>query len=518
MKKLNWILGVSILGIALFLFLDSLRHVIIYHEQHQLFLFSKEYFHKHIIEAGLRLDYITDFIIQFFYHPFAGAIVVSLLLSMLYLLNLGITCRITQRNDPLHLALIPPLVLIVAHTSIDFKFNCLVGMCITMLFLFFAALIKGWMKYILMISVYLVLVFLFGWKFPTYAVAAAIVSCASAFSVGRIRIGRKLYVVLTSVLICFYGGTTFYWFLKSYNNRERILLEANSSVNAKEWENVLRCAKRYRGDNQLIDYFKNMALYHLGRMPYDLLDYSQTSGATSLYLPWTGEGIRSEYGHYIYEQLGYINEAHRWAFESMVVNGETAPLLLNLIRYNILMERPYVALRFINVLKKSIFYHKKAMQYEEIVFTGRIPDLKILKYDKDEPNRFANVINLGPEFIYILKKQPDNRMAFEYLMSFLLLSNDLPRFMENLRLIDNFIYPEMPHIYMEAMYYYKMSLPRGEFEKLGFDISPETEERFKEYFTLSKTNNIDLLEKKFGNTYWFYINHKSSHSRNSLIH
>lgn len=516
MKKLNWILYFSILGALLFLFLDSLYHVIIYTEQHHLFLFNNEYLHKHLIEPNLRLDYITDFVVQFFYIPFIGAILISLLLSALYLLNTTITYRIVQHSDPLQLALVPPLLLVVAHTSVDFSFNCLVGIFITMLLLFLISLLKGWKRYILMLCGYILLLCLIGWKFPTYAVAAILISCLSAVTLGKIHIGKRLLITTTIVLVCIYGGTTFYWFLKSYNNRERIILEANASVKAGEWENVLRCAKRYRGDNQLIDYFKNMALYNLGRMPYELLDYSQNNGAASLYLPWTGEGRRSEYGHYIYEQLGYINEAHRWVFESMVVNGETAPILLNLIRYNIVMERPYVALRFINVLKESLFYRKDALEYEKIVFTGQVPGLKLFEHENNEPTRFSNIINLGPELIYILKKDPDNQMAFEYLMSFLLLSDDLPRFMENLKLINNFDYPEIPRIYQEAMYYYKMSLPRGEFEKYGLTVSPETEERFKEFFTLSKTNNIDLLEKKFGNTYWFYVNHKSSYSNNLI--
>lgn len=40
----------------------------------------------------------------------------------------------------------------------------------------------------------------------------------------------------------------------------------------------------------------------------------------------------------------------------MVVWGETAPHLLNLARYNLAVQRPQVAQRFINVLKQSLFY------------------------------------------------------------------------------------------------------------------------------------------------------------------
>ena len=62
-----------------------------------------------------------------------------------------------------------------------------------------------------------------------------------------------------------------------------------------------------------MEYFCNMALYHTGRMPYDLLKYPQNYGINSLFLPWVSDPRQSRYGHYLYEQLGYINEAQRWA-------------------------------------------------------------------------------------------------------------------------------------------------------------------------------------------------------------
>nr|WP_250714289.1 DUF6057 family protein [Bacteroides fragilis] len=76
---------------------------------------------------------------------------------------------------------------------------------------------------------------------------------------------------------------------------------------------------KFRRTNQLISYFHNLALYHTGKLPYHLFDYPQKLGVKSLYFPWNSDSRESEYGHFIYEDLGYINEAQRWEFESMVV-------------------------------------------------------------------------------------------------------------------------------------------------------------------------------------------------------
>ena len=97
-------------------------------------------------------------------------------------------------------------------------------------------------------------------------------------------------------------------------------------------------------------------------------------------------------------------------------------------------------------------------------------------------------------------------MAFEYLMSDLLLSNQLVRFAENLKRIRSFSYPALPRIYEEALYTYRLGVDENTFNKLGFNISPATEERFKAYYALYQRKDRQALKKQFGNTYWYYLN------------
>lgn len=298
--------------------------------------------------------------------------------------------------------------------------------------------------------------------------------------------------------------------------RERILIEAEICVKNGKWVEVLACCQRYRGQNQLIAYFTNMSLFHLGKMPYDLFRYPQPMGVESLYLPWKSDSRQSGYGHYLYEQLGYINEAHRWAFESMVVSGETAPTLINLIRYNIINGRPAVAMRFIRVLKQSLFYRKQAAGYEKIVYGGCVPGLKALKYIPEEKIRFANVLNIGPELRYLCERDSTNKMAFEYLMSNLLLGNQVVRWAENLFRIKAFSYPGMPRLYDEALLIYRLGVDDATFARLGFSVGRETEERFKDYYALYKKGDGSQLKKRFGDTYWYYLHFLSPYG-NKII-
>ncbi len=289
----------------------------------------------------------------------------------------------------------------------------------------------------------------------------------------------------------------------------------------KEWEKVLDYTKRYLDTgryNRLISYFYHLALYHTGQLPYHLLDYPPRKGVEGLYFPWNSDSRESEYGHILYEELGYINEAQRWEFEAMVVWGETAPHLINLAKYNIINHRPLVARRFINKLKQSLFYRKEALQLEEWVDGGKVPGLKnALEGKTDTPARFANVLNIGPELQYLCERDSTNRMAFEYLMSNLLLSNHVVRFVNNLKRMESFSYAELPPLYEEALYIYKLGVSEEEFSKLGIGIKPETEQRFKRYYQLVQKKQPGALQKEFGNTYWFYLNYVSPYGNKVIV-
>lgn len=506
MKHLSALLF-TLLFILCFLLLEGpMFYISYYHEQHHLFLFTQTYLNSHLSAPGQLLDYLTGFCIQFFYLPHLGKGWFAFLLSLPFLLDIMICHKLTRKHDLFLLALAPSLWLLIKSLSVEFPVTHIVGLDFCLLAYWAISFVKSnRLKVILFIPVVIILYGVCGWIYPVVSLCVILIPMLSALWVTR-RITNDKYCLAVNLLSLFvYAGSTFYFFIFSYNMRERLIIEAEIHLKAGQWEQVMDCCRRYRGQNQLIIYFNNMALYHTGKMPDNLFDYPQTMGVQSLYLPWKSDSRQTEYGHYIYEQLGYINEAHRWAFEAMTVFGETAPNLINLIRYNIVNHRPKVAMRFIRKLKHSLFYREQAEELEKHLFSGKLPGLKAIPYDKEEKVRFANILNIGPEISYLCDKDSTNRMAFEYLMSNLLLSNQLVRFTENLKRIRSFSYPELPRIYEEALYTYRLGVDEETFNKLGFNISPATEERFKAYYALYQRKDRQALKKQFGNTYWYYL-------------
>lgn len=481
-KKLTY--GIfAILFLCYFMaYMGNLSHIIAYHEQHHLFLYTQAYFEQQVQSEGF-FSYLTDFLIQFFYYPVLGSALLALLLASVYGMMGNILRFLFGKEDWLHLSVIPSLLLFYHTMEAS---HTLVPVTVT----------------VLSLGIVNLLLWMFRRHMPLIPVLQN-----THIQRKKLRMGLQVAVLLV------YAGYGYYHFVTSYNRSEGIMLKAEMNVKAKDWDNVLNYTTLYLNGgrtNQLISYFHHLALFHTGQLPYRLFDYPPFLGVKSLYFPWNSDSRESEYGHFIFEDLGHINEAHHWEFEAMTVWGETAPHLLNLARYNIVNDRPKVAQRFINKLKQSLFYEEHALQLEADMKTGKVEGLRnVLSGVVDSPVRFTNAINIGPELEYLCNHDSRNKMAFEYLMSYLLLSNNVTRFVDNLHRIKNFDYPSLPVAYEEALLVYKLKVGEEKFLQSGYKVSAETEARFARYYQLMESQQMNILQKEFGNTFWFYLNYIS---------
>ncbi len=78
-------------GIMLFLWLGCPQYLM-YQEQYQLFLFTGDYFLETVAVPGGFADYISEFVVQFFYVPLYGAIAAAFILTLSQVF-LGLACR-----------------------------------------------------------------------------------------------------------------------------------------------------------------------------------------------------------------------------------------------------------------------------------------------------------------------------------------------------------------------------------------------------------------------------------------
>ena len=103
-----WNLYLSILvGIGVFMFwYVAYSHALSYQEQYQLFLWTGDYFAERVSVPGGLADWLGEFIVQFYYVEWLGA----LLLALLYVALQRLTARLLPQKWGV-LSLVPVLML-----------------------------------------------------------------------------------------------------------------------------------------------------------------------------------------------------------------------------------------------------------------------------------------------------------------------------------------------------------------------------------------------------------------------
>lgn len=244
-KRLHYILFIVLFIVYAACYQDVLSHIIFYQEQHHLFLFSTAYF-MHSLHAEGLMSWLTDFLIQFFYLPLLGSCLMAGLLSSVYLLARFIIFRITGKRDLLQLSLLPSLYLFLQTISADASL---------------VPVVSTWICLLLLAGICLLLS---PWLTKIHRLLP------------DTHLKPWVHWTLTLFVLVVYGGGTFYRFLQKYDIREYRMIKAEQAVKEKNWEGVLMQTEKYlkrQPNNQLIFYFRNMALYHKGQLLDHLLDY-----------------------------------------------------------------------------------------------------------------------------------------------------------------------------------------------------------------------------------------------------
>jgi hypothetical protein len=295
----------------------------------------------------------------------------------------------------------------------------------------------------------------------------------------------------------------------SYNKRLEIMKEMDHHIQLADWEKVLKLSDKYPDYNTLMIYYTNLALYKTKHLCDRMFKYPQI-GKTGLSLSWYNK-INIFYGSDVFYHLSYINEAYRWAFEAMVQKGQNPRSLKMLVLTSIINGDNAVAEKFLNQLDQTLFYRKWAQHYKEYLLNPTLAenDPEILqKKDLQIHSDFFAIAN-DLDLIHLLAENPENKMAYEYLMASFLLEKDLEGFGRLILKIGDYDYKSIPLHFEEALIICNNSgmnvMPEG------FSLNPETIRKYNHYTSTYSTyrSNPDIakevLKKRYGGTYWFYL-------------
>ena len=218
-RFLHYLLAIVLFGVFFASYSDLLSHVLYYNEQHQLFLYTADYYHSQTLTGWL-----TAFVVQFFHYPMLGAAVMSALLTAISLMTWRIFTALSRREDILCLSLIPSLALWVWTAGLSHTLSVVVWAFIVLVMLFVPACLLAKGKTIKQFP-------LAGWKYAVaVVVSVAVISLASGYS-----------------------------FLRSFSMSEFRMIKAQQAIDRHDWDDALHHTERYldnqKQPNPLIFYF-----------------------------------------------------------------------------------------------------------------------------------------------------------------------------------------------------------------------------------------------------------------------
>lgn len=334
--------------------------------------------------------------------------------------------------------------------------------------------------------------------------------CRNIFSSGKFE--SKLNKPLTAIIIIF---LTLIPCIKRVDKNLKHYFHTEKLFYQNKMDEIIAYNKSHPSNNRLTSYFVNIALCETGKLNDMLFHFPQSIENNTLFLEWERIGEILKRGGYFYYTIGIINEAHRWNFEYMVMEGFTPQGIKMLIKTELINGNFDIAAKYISLLKHSLFYRKEALEFERLLFDDIAIDLhpelgekrrnKIMEdFIIDLQNPLLNLENA-------LNYDWPNKQAFEYKLAFLLLTKDFSAIINDMHNLKKFGFDFIPIHIQEALCVYQAFSG----SKIDFSGSQNITKEIRTNFqNLNKTlnqfgNNIDAarmaLQKEIQNTFWYYF-------------
>ena len=326
----------------------------------------------------------------------------------------------------------------------------------------------------------------------------------------KARFKPDKFFPLTSVITLLF--ITAFLLFKWYDPKIARLFEMEQSVYNQDWDDVIRQQETHRLSNIVAEYYYNLALAEKGQLCDRMFFGPQNFGTKSFIVPWDSKGgiNNLDRGIYFFYTVGLINEAHRWAYESLVVQGYRPENLKLLVKTDLINGHYKTARKYINILKKTLFYRSWAKKYEPML---NQPDLILSDPELSEKRKIfpekdfqISIRNPQSNLFLLVSSNPGNKVAFEYLLAWFMLEKNIDAFAEEVSHIKDLSYSKLPRHVEEALLIYKQKT--GRLPDLGtLKISEKTIERFNLLMSFNAPAQ-GIQKKSFENeknSFWFYF-------------
>jgi len=303
----------------------------------------------------------------------------------------------------------------------------------------------------------------------------------------------------------------------SHDSKSKPFLLAHDHALRGQWDKILELARSLpQGEsNVYFDHDVIGALYHGGRLPYDLFDFPQTPHGLFLTHEKKVSYLTQLKLCDTYLELGLVNMAEKLASEILATKGHCGFVVERMAWINILKGQTGAARVYLNVLKKDLVHRRTAEALLAALNNGYTPDQtayidRIRSCMPGENDAGTGRDSIEKMLTGLLERNPRNRMAFEYLMTYYLLMGQEQKLVANIGRLNDLGYQSIPTLYEEALLIYFGSHGQ-QIDRTRFALQPQTIGRYAKFVQLCSTTDprnrqavLGRLIVEFGNSYFFY--------------
>lgn len=275
------------------------------------------------------------------------------------------------------------------------------------------------------------------------------------------------------------------------------------------WPEVLAAGRRQANDPSVM-HPVDRALCHAGRLGDEMLQWPQRpevlflAGSTSKRTFWATSDL--------YLDLGLLNAAEHALTECLEGLGDRPVILQSLALIDLAKGNLGTARVYLGALHQTLFHHSWARHYLDLLDADpnlqTDPDVQRLRSMALEQD-FTTVAPPSRQMLTkLLEKNPKNRMAFEYLMTSLILNKELAAFAQHIGQFEELGYAALPTHFEEAalayIYATRQPLQFGKYKPRD-DLRQQTEGFLKILTRYRGDRQAALAElQPYRNTYMFY--------------
>jgi hypothetical protein len=285
-------------------------------------------------------------------------------------------------------------------------------------------------------------------------------------------------------------------------------------VREQQWNKIISMANRKDPADPLSVACLNLALSKDGHMGDCLFRYFQ-NGPEGLIPTFQRDFTIPFVAGEIYYHLGFLNTSMRFAFEAMEAIPDykkSSRAMKRIAEVNLLNGEYKVAAKYLHLLQQTLFYKNWASETLKCIDNDKIIDqhpewAALKKYRITQDFLFSE--QEKDQMLGLLFTQcSSNKMAFEYLMAYTLLTKDLVHFFQYFPLGKNLGYTAIPAHYQEALIFIWAS-KSANLNEVPWSISPAVKQAFARYSELySSQSSEKQIYENFSQTYWYYFHYR----------